>query len=109
MTHSLGAGGGERQLALTALSLDRALYQPHVACSEGGFWVERLRAAGIPFFFIQSRSLVSLRALSEALRLRRYIQDHGIRIVQTFDYSMNIFGIAVALAARGVAPLANMR
>src|SRR5438477_4824182 len=108
MSHSLGAGGGERQLALTALSIDRQRFQPHVACSQGGFWVERLQQAGVPFFFIASRSLMSAAAVREGLRLRQYIRHHGIRLVQTFDYSMNVFGIPVARAA-GVAAVSNLR
>jgi glycosyltransferase involved in cell wall biosynthesis len=109
MSHSLGAGGGERQLALTALSIDRNRFQPHIACAEGGFWVERLKQAGTPFFYIGSRSLMSAAAVREALRLRQYIRDHGIRLVQTFDYSMNVFGIPVALSAPGVAAVSNLR
>src|SRR5260370_4459910 len=109
MSHSLGAGGGERQLALTALSIDRSRFQPHIACCEEGFWVERLKQAGIPFFFIGSRSLMSAAAVGEALRLRQYIRDHGIRLVQTFDYSMNVFGIPVALSAPGVVAVSNLR
>jgi glycosyltransferase involved in cell wall biosynthesis len=109
MTHSLGVGGGERQLALTALSFDRDRFQPHVACCQGGFWVERLTQAGIPIFYIGSRSLISGAAIREAFRLRRYIRGHGIRIVQTFDYSMNVFGIPVARSAGGVIAIANLR
>jgi glycosyltransferase involved in cell wall biosynthesis len=109
MSHSLGAGGGERQLALTALSIDRKRFQPHIACVEGGFWVDRLKQAGIPFFFIGSRSLISATAVREALRLRRYIRDNRIRIMQTFDYSMNVFGLPVALSTPGVAAISNLR
>jgi len=109
MSHSLGAGGGERQLALTALSIDRNRFQPHIACAQGGFWVERLQQDGIPFFFIGSRSLMSAYAVREALRLRRYIHDHCIRIMQTFDYSMNVFGLPVALSSNGVVAVSNLR
>ena len=109
MTYSLGYGGGERQLAQTALSIDRNRFQPHIACCQGGFWVDRLTRAGIPVFFIGSRSLMSADAVREAFRLRQYIRDHRIRIVQTFDYSMNVFGIPVALSAGGVVAISNLR
>ena len=92
MSHSLGHGGGERQLALTALNIDRSRFEPHVGCCEGGFWVDRLRDAGVRFFFMGPRSLVGPSALREARRLRAYIREHGIRIVQSFDYSMNVLG-----------------
>jgi glycosyltransferase involved in cell wall biosynthesis len=109
MTYALGVGGGERQLALTALSIDRQRFQPHIACCQGGYWIDRLTQAGIPVFSIRSRSLMSADAVREALRLRQYIRDHGIRIVQTFDYSMNVFGIPVALSAGRVITISNLR
>jgi glycosyltransferase involved in cell wall biosynthesis len=109
MSHSLGHGGGERQLALTALSMDRSRFEPHVASCEGGFWVDRLREAGVPRFIMGPRSLISFSALREARRLRAYIRDHGIRIVQTFDYTMNVLGIPPARTVPGVIALSNLR
>jgi glycosyltransferase involved in cell wall biosynthesis len=109
MAHALGHGGGERQLALIALNLDRERFEPHVACCEGGFWAEVLENANIPVFFIRSRSLMSGAAFKEALRLRTYLREHGIRILQTFDYSMNVFGIPVALSVPGVVAISNQR
>ncbi len=109
MAHSLGHGGGERQLALTALNIDRNRFEPHVGCCEGGFWVDRLREAGVRFFFMGPRSLVSPSALREARRLRAYIREHRIRIVQTFDYSMNVLGVPAARSVRGVIVISNLR
>src|SRR5580704_14709011 len=86
MAHSLGQGGGERQLAQTALSIDRTRFTPHVAFCQDGFWVERLQQADVPIFRIGSRSLMSVKAVREARRLRQYIRDHAIRIAQTFDF-----------------------
>ncbi len=109
MAHSLGHGGGERQLALTALNIDRNRFEPHVGCCEGGFWVDRLREAGVRFFFMGPRSLVSPSAVREARRLRAYIREHGIRIVQTFDYSMNVLGVPAARSVAGVIVISNLR
>ncbi len=109
MAHSLGHGGGERQLALTALAIDRARFTPHVGHCEGGFWMDRLGAAGIPFFHMGPRSLVGMSALREARRLRAYIQEHRIRIVQTFDYSMNVLAIPAASTVPGVAAISSLR
>src|SRR5580658_4656646 len=109
MSHSLGHGGGERQLALTALGIDRRRFEPHVGCCEGGFWVDRLRAASVPFFFMGPRSLIGISVLREASRLRAYIREHRIRIVQTFDYSMNVLGILPAGTVPGVITIANLR
>jgi L-malate glycosyltransferase len=109
MSHSLGHGGGERQLVLNALSLDRTRFEPHVASCEEGFQAQHLRKAGIPLFTIGSRSLMSAAALREGKRLRRYIQEQGIRVVQTFDFSMNVFGIPVARSIPGVLSISNLR
>jgi glycosyltransferase involved in cell wall biosynthesis len=109
MSHSLGHGGGERQLALTALNVDRSRFEPHVGSCEGGFWVDRLRKAGVPFFRMGPRSLVGVSALREARRLRAYIREHGIRIVQSFDYTMNVLGIPAARSVAGVITISNQR
>src|SRR5580658_3986584 len=109
MAHSLGHGGGERQLALTALNIDRSRFEPHVGCCEGGFWVDRLREADVSFFRMGPRSLMGISALREARRLRAYIQEHGIRIVQSFDYTMNVLGIPAARTVPGVITLSNQR
>jgi len=109
MSHSLGHGGGERQLALTALTVDRGRFEPHAGCCEGGFWVDRLREAGVPFFRMGPRSLGGISALREARRLRAYIREHRIRIVQTFDYSMNVLGIPASRSVPGVITISNQR
>jgi glycosyltransferase involved in cell wall biosynthesis len=109
MAHSLGHGGGERQLALTALSVDRTRFEPHVGHCAGGFWTDRLREAGVPFFVMGPRSLAGPSAWREARRLRAYIKEHRIRIVQTFDYSMNVLGIPAARSVPGVITIANLR
>jgi glycosyltransferase involved in cell wall biosynthesis len=109
MSHSLGHGVGERQLALTALAIDRSRFEPHVGICEGGFWVDRLQAAGVPFFRMGQRSLIGISALREARRLRDYIREHRIRVVQTFDYTMNVLGIPPARSVSGVIAIANQR
>jgi glycosyltransferase involved in cell wall biosynthesis len=109
MSHSLGHGGGERQLALTALTIDHSRFEPHVGSCEGGFWVDRLREAGVPFFRMGPRSLVGVSAFREAHRLRAYIREHRIRIVQSFDYTMNVLGIPAARNVPGVITISNQR
>jgi glycosyltransferase involved in cell wall biosynthesis len=47
--------------------------------------------------------------LREARRLRAYICEQRIRIVQTFDYSMNVLGIPAARSVPGVITIANLR
>jgi glycosyltransferase involved in cell wall biosynthesis len=109
MAHSLGHGGGERQLALTALGIDRTRFEPHAGHCEGGFWVQPLREAGVPFFHMGPRSLIGISAIREARRLRAYIREHRIRIVQTFDYTMNVLGFPAARSLPGVFTISNLR
>jgi len=109
MSHSLGHGGGERQLALTALGLDRSRFEPHAGYCEEGFWADRLRQAGVPLFHMGPRSLIGLSAVREARRLRACIRQNGIRIVQTFDYTMNVLSIPAARSVRGVITISSQR
>jgi glycosyltransferase involved in cell wall biosynthesis len=107
MSHGLNAGGGERQLVYTALGLRR--YQAHVAAVEGGQWVETLERAGVPVHWVRSRSLLSGAAWREGWRLNRYLREHGIGLVQAFDYTMNLFGAPVARLTPGVRMLTAQR
>ena len=109
MARGLGHGGGERQLATMALSLDRTRYLPHVAACEGGFWQPALEQAGIPLHWVRSRSLVSRRGVAEMARLRRFIDQRRIRLVQTFDYAVNVYGVPVARSVPGAVPVSNLR
>jgi len=109
MVRTLTAGGTERQMTELARSLDRAAFQPHVACFvESGFRAEELRACGVPIVEIQLRSFMKPHALAAARRLGRYIRQHGIRLVHTFDYPANIFGVPAARFA-GVRVLSSQR
>lgn len=89
--------------------MDRSRFTPHVGSCEGGFWEERLREAGVPRFRMGPRSLVGISAFREASRLRAYIREHGIRIVQSFDYTMNVLGIPAARTVPGVITIGNLR
>jgi glycosyltransferase involved in cell wall biosynthesis len=109
LTRGLGHGGGERQLAMTALTLDRTRYLPHIASCESGFWTPLLEQAGIPLHSIGSRSLLSRKGITEMARLRSFIARHGIRLVQTFDYAVNVYAIPVARSVPGVAAVSNLR
>ncbi len=109
MIHSLGHGGSERQLANTALGLDRTRFFPHVASVVGGFHVEALRRAGIPVVEVPLRSYVKPGVLSVAWQLRRYIRRHNIQLVHTFDYTLSLLGIPVARTCPGVIALSSQR
>lgn len=106
---SLGHGGGEKQLATAALRLDRQRFTPHVLSIEGGFWEPRLREAGIPLHRLPVTSFTNPRAALEAWRLRRWLSQENIRLVLTFDFTMNVFVIPVARSVPGLVALSNQR
>ncbi|PWT99253.1 MAG: hypothetical protein C5B51_27520 [Terriglobia bacterium] len=97
MTRSLGLGGSERQLAEIAKALDRSVFQPHVGCFHAeGFRAEELRASGVPIVCLPVKSFRGPTLFTGALALGRYLQEHQIRLVHTFDVPLNLFGVPVA-------------
>ncbi len=110
LVRELGIGGTERQTAVTALALDRRLFEPHVVAFRAlGFRAAELREAGIPVFEIPARSLRGFSALRSALLLGRYIRRNRIQIVHTFDTPMNLFGPLVARCFRAPVVLSSQR
>ena len=110
MARELGLGGTERQLAETALSLDRARFAPHVGCFRpGGFREAELRDAGVPVVELGVRSLVSASAITGAYRLGGYLAAHDIRLVHTFDVPLDLFGVPVARLFRAPVVLSSQR
>lgn len=107
--HSLGHGGSERQLANTALGLDRSRFQPHVASVLEGFQADKLRAAGIPILHVPLQSFVSPSVLNAARLLRSYIRRNRIQLVHTFDYTLSLIGVPVARTCPGVTVLSSQR
>jgi glycosyltransferase involved in cell wall biosynthesis len=96
----LDHGGIERDVAKIAMHLDRSRFEPHVAAFHAkGMRFEELRAAGVPILPLPLTSLASLAALQAALRMRRYIRTHGIRIVHSYDAS-GVFAVPIARALR---------
>ena len=87
-------------MAKIATHLDRSRWIPHVATySAAGMRYDELVAAGIPVLHIPVSTLRSRGALHEAFRMRRYIQEHGIRLVHAWDNSA-AFTAPVARACR---------
>jgi L-malate glycosyltransferase len=110
MARELGLGGTERQLAETGLSLDRARFEPHVACfTDGGFRAHELRDAGIPIFEVGIRSLMPRAAIQGARRMGAYLKQHEIRLVHAFDVPADLFAVPVARYFRTPVVLSSMR
>ena len=92
----LDQGGIERDVAKIATHLDRERFDPHVmAFWAHGFRYDELREAGVPVIEIPVRSLTSLETLRLAAKLRRYITQHGFRVVHSYDASY-VFACTVA-------------
>ena len=110
MARELGLGGTERQLAETALTLDRQCFEPHVGCfTEGGFRAKELREVGVPILELGVRSLISASAVSGARRMGAYLARHGIGLVHAFDVPLDLFAVPVARLYRTPVVLSSMR
>src|SRR5580658_5466851 len=94
MARALDGGGSERQLREIARALDRSRFQPHAGCFRPeGEGRGELEAAGIPVAHFPVHSFGSLRVVSGAWELARYVRRHKIRLVHTFDYPATVFAI----------------
>jgi len=101
MTRSLGLGGTERQLTEIAKALDRSQFEPHVGCFDAeGFRAEELRAAGVPVVPFHVPSFLSPTVITGAAALGRYVREHAIQIVHSFDVPLNLFGVPAARLGR---------
>jgi glycosyltransferase involved in cell wall biosynthesis len=106
----LDQGGSERQLAETALSLDRTRFSPHAGVLRpGGLRAAELSAAGIPVVHFPVHSYKSPAALTGAWKLSRYIRRHGIRLVHSFDAPLNIWAVPAARLLSGAAVVSSQR
>jgi glycosyltransferase involved in cell wall biosynthesis len=88
MARELDQGGVERDVAKIAMHLDRARFTPHVAtyCAKG-LRYEELRAAGVPILHVPLGSMISTNCIRCVLKFRRYIKEHRIRVVHSYDPS----------------------
>lgn len=110
MSRDLGIGGTQRQLALTAMALDRTLFEPHVACFlDDGFRARELRSCGVPIVHLPVHSFKSFSALKGAWLMGRYLRAHDIRLVHTFDAPMDLFGVPVARFFRTPVVISSQR
>ena len=90
--HQLNIGGSERQLAETARALDRSRFEPHVAVFHAhGVRMDELKRSGVPVLALPVRSFRNFTAITGARILRRYVREHSIRLIHSFDVPLNIF------------------
>ncbi len=110
MARELGLGGTERQLTEIARALDRKQFTPHVGCLHAeGLRGAELEAAGVPIVRFPMQSLYRPSAIGAARQMGRYLKQHRIQLVHTFDVPMNLFGVPVARAYRTPVVLSSQR
>lgn len=110
MAQELGQGGSERQLATIARGLDRTRFAPHVGTLRpGGFRLEEITRSGIPTVCFPVRSFGGADPWREAGQLRRYVREHGIRLIHSFDMPANLFGVLAGRWAGVPALLSSQR
>src|SRR5437879_125266 len=110
LARELGLGGSERQLAETALALDRTVFEPHVGCfRSGGFRARELERAGVPILELGVQSFASWPAIHGARRLGDYLARHRIRLVHAFDVPLDLFAVPVARFYRVPVVLSSQR
>jgi glycosyltransferase involved in cell wall biosynthesis len=101
-------GGIERDVTKIALTLNRARFQPHVASYQAeGMRFEELTRAGVPLLHLPVSSFKSPTTLTAAMRMRRYIRKHEIRLVHSWDPSA-VFAVPLARTLRVPVVLSSM-
>src|SRR5207302_9821699 len=102
--HQLNIGGSERQLTEMAKALDRERFEVHVATFHPeGMRMSELEQAGVPVLALPVRSFRDATAIRGVRMLRRYVAEHGIRLVHSFDVPLSIFTtLAFAFGRRPV-------
>jgi glycosyltransferase involved in cell wall biosynthesis len=95
-------GGQERQTVLNVRTMDRARFQPVVACLHlEGEHLEDLEAAGArPVLFDVRRKMLRPNTARQVGRLVRFIRDQGIAVVHAQDIYTNALGTLAARLAR---------
>lgn len=109
MVRKLGAGGTERQFTEAAKRLDRSKFSPHICCFVEEFRAEELRAAGLPIVRIPLTSYARPSTIVNARMLGRYLREHRIELVHTFDHPANIFGVPASSYYQVPAVLSSSR
>src|SRR5436190_22473742 len=79
-------GGTERQLTELAKAIDRSKFLPHVGCLRGGgVRSQELQQAGVLMVDFEARSFMSPSIFGSIRKMARYIREHNIQVVHTFD------------------------
>lgn len=92
-----------------ARSLSPSRFQVHTGCFHEGVRADELRAAGIPVLRLRVTSFMKPNAMAGAWQLGMYLRRNRIKILHTFDYPLNCFGVPVARTFRVPVVLSSQR
>jgi L-malate glycosyltransferase len=93
--------GTERQVAETAKRLDPNKFDVHVCCLEDSPQLQALKSVCSVAVF-PTTSFNSLSGLRQAIRLRRYLDRHGIQIVHAYMNKTALFAVFASLLSRRI-------
>jgi L-malate glycosyltransferase len=103
-------GGTERQVAALAEGLDRSTFELRLAClRRAGLLLERVEQLEHKVVDYRISNLYGHRALAERLRFARYLRQHEIEIVHTYNFYPNVFAIPAARLAGTPVVIASIR
>lgn len=96
-----GLGGQERQTVMNVRTMDRARFEPVVACLHlEGDHLADLAAAGVrPLVFDLGGSMLRANTGLQLVRLVRYIRSTGVSLVHAQDLYTNVLGTVAARLA----------
>ena len=108
VVRELASGGIERDVTKLALGFSPDRFTPYVATYKpAGPRFDELTAAGVPILHLNLKSIASTDALKAAIKLRRLIRDHHIKVVHAFDASA-VFVVPIAKILRVPVVLSSM-
>jgi L-malate glycosyltransferase len=111
LSHSLASGGTERQVAETAKALSRLGWDVHVGCFHANgtrrqeLLDEKIRLVEFPVRSFRS----PLHVLQCGIGFAKYVRQHKIRLVHSFDYPTAIFGAPATKLSRCPVLLTSQR
>lgn len=103
-------GGTERHVVRLAKAIDRDRFELHLACfNRVGELLDEAEGSSATLREYPIHRLYGPGALAQQASFARHLRRHGIRIVATYGFYSNVFGIPAARAAGVPVVLASVR
>lgn len=108
--NALAIGGTERQFVNLVRAIDPTKYRVHVgALSCDGQLMDEIDQARVPITEYRVRHLYGSGAMSQQLRLARYLVRNRVQLVHTHGFYANSFALPPAWLARTSVRIASIR